>query len=93
MTPPAAIKPTGEEISKAWFVMVRPDECASRPVAVFHRLAQFAILSRIDESQNFRDRRIRVRQIPDLVQTLGKDAGTMKQLLIKRSYQSRAARG
>src|SRR5882762_200195 len=86
MTPPAAIKPTGEEISKAWFVMVRPDECASMPAAVFHRLAQFAVLSGVDERQNFRDRRIRTRQIPDLVEAFGKDAGAVKQLLIERTY-------
>ena len=44
----------------------------------------------IDEGQDFRDRRIRPRQMPDLVQTLGKQARAMKQLLIKRPHNGQA---
>jgi hypothetical protein len=38
----------------------------------------------IDEGQNFRNRRIRVRMMSRLVQTLGEDPGAVEQLLIKR---------
>src|SRR5882762_7584997 len=51
------------------------------------------MLSGIDESQDFRDGGIRTRQMPHLVQTLGKDAGPVKQLLIKRSYHREALAG
>src|SRR5471032_2740421 len=39
----------------------------------------------IDERQDFRDRRIRTRQMPHPTQPLGKNAGAVKKLLIKRS--------
>src|SRR5260370_16806891 len=58
----------------------------SRPFASFRRQTQLAVFSGIDESQDFRNRGICTRQMPHLVQTLGKDAEAVKQLLIKRSY-------
>src|ERR1700688_934890 len=58
---------------------------SSSPLAVFLRLAQLAMLSSIDEVQDFRNRRIGARQIPELVQALGEHAGSVKQLHIKRS--------
>src|SRR5712672_3856862 len=91
MTPPAAINPMGDEICKTSLVMVCPDD--SRPFAVFHRLTQLAIFFSIDEGQDFRNRWIGSRQIPRLVETLGKDAGPVKQLLIKRSYHREALAG
>src|SRR5258707_7623477 len=51
------------------------------------------MFSGIDESQDFRNRRICPRQMPHLVQPLGKDAGAVKQLLIKRSYHREALAG
>src|SRR5260370_19624122 len=65
----------------------------SRPFASFRRQTQLAVFSGIDESQDFRNRGICTRQMPHLVQTLGKDAGAVKQLLIKRSYHREALTG
>jgi len=44
----------------------------------------------IDEGQDFRDRRICRPEVSHLVQTIGKDARAVKQLLIKRFYRRKA---
>src|SRR6202035_5825470 len=60
---------------------------SSSPLAVFLRLAQLTMLSSIDEVQDFRNRGIGTRQMPDLVQALGEHAGSVKQFHVKRSYR------
>src|SRR5260370_37771324 len=57
------------------------------------RQAQRTMPVGIDEGQDFRNRRIRLRPLPYLVQTLGKDAGAVKQLLIERPYHREALAG
>src|SRR4051794_1906316 len=61
-----------------------PRTASSKLFSVFHRLAELAMLSGVDESENLRNRRISIRQMAQLAKTLGKDTRTMKQLLIKR---------
>src|SRR5713226_3110714 len=56
-------------------------------VAVVSRKAQHAVLAVADEGQDFRDRGILSRQRLHRIQTLGENAGAVKQLLIKRSHR------
>src|SRR5579863_7743739 len=85
ITPPPAISPTGDEMSKASRVMASATP-SSRPAAVVGRQAQRAMLGRADEGEDFRDRRILGRQRLQLAEPLGKPAGAMKQLLIERPH-------
>src|ERR1700676_2165691 len=71
--------------------MARPDD--SRSFARSHRLTQFAMLSRVDEAEYLRNRRIFTRQMPRLVETVGKHARSTKQLLIEGPDHREAFRG
>src|SRR5450756_914187 len=51
------------------------------------------MFSGVDEVKDFRNRGVVTRKMPDLVQTLGKHARAVKQLLIKRSYRRKALTG
>src|SRR5579859_3103728 len=59
-------------------------------VRVAVREAQRSMFSGIDEGEDFRDRRVCIRQMPHRVQTLGKYARAVKQLLVKGSYDRKA---
>src|SRR6202048_3765749 len=65
----------------------------SRPLAVLHRLAQLPMLGGIDEGQDFRNRRLRSREMPDLIEAVGQCGGPVKQLLIERSHDREALAG
>src|SRR5258708_7655221 len=84
MTPPAAIRPTGDEISKASLVMA-PATSSSSSVTAVGGKAQCSTLAIANESQDFRDRGILPRQGLHLTQPFGKEAGPVNQLLIKRA--------
>src|SRR6476661_2749953 len=90
MTPPAAIRPTGDEISNASFVTTTP---SSGLVAASRRLTQLPMLAGIDEGEDFRDRGILSRQIPVRFQTIGEHARAVKQRLIERSYHRKTRAG
>src|ERR1700735_4706509 len=83
-TPPAAIRPTGDEISKALLVMA-PAIPSSMSVAVANRKAQGAKLAVADKGQNFLDCRIFGRQRLHLVQAFGKNPGAMTEVFIERT--------
>src|ERR1700733_1202352 len=83
MTPPAAIKPTGDEISKALLVMA-PVIPSPMSVAVASRKAQSAKLAVADKGQDFLDCRIFGRQRLHCMQPFGKNTGAVKQLFIER---------
>src|ERR1700727_2578504 len=83
MTPPPAINPTGEEISSAPVVMAL---MSSMPLTVIGRQAQSTMLVVPDEGQDFGDRGVLVRHRLHRVQSLGEDAGPVKQFLIKRPH-------
>src|SRR5882757_4963071 len=92
MTPPAAIRPTGDEICRAPLVMAWAAP-SSTALAAVSRQAQSAMLAIADEGQNFRNRRIFDRQGLHRVQPFGKHSGSIKQLLIKRSHHREAPAG
>ncbi len=92
MTPPAAIKPMGDEISKARIASWLRAGPVIKVCCCCRRKTQRAMLAVIDESQDFRDRGILDRQRLHLVQPFGKNAGSVKQFLIERSYARRAVR-
>src|ERR1700712_4657859 len=92
MAPPPAMTPTGEEISEAADVMAAATP-SSMLVAVVGRKTQRAMLAVIDESEDFRNRRILRGLRLHGGQALGKDARAMKQLLIERAHLDEALLG
>src|SRR5665647_301988 len=85
ITPPAAIKPMGDEASTTGPVMVcAPGVGSSTLLAGLQRLAQLAIFSGIDEAEDFRDRGVRIGEMPDFGEPLCEHARAVKQPLIKR---------
>src|SRR5580692_2520054 len=92
MTPPAAIRPTGDEISKALLVMA-PATPSSMSVAVASRKAEGAKLAVADEGQNFPYCRVFGRQRLHLFQPFGKNAGAVKQLFIERPERGQPVAG
>src|ERR1700733_5342031 len=85
ITPPPAIRPTGDEISEAPDVMA-PAAPSSLPGARVGREAERAMLAVFDESKNLRDRRVRSCQWLHGTQPFGKNAGSMEQFLIERAH-------
>src|SRR3981081_3780536 len=92
MTPPAAIKPIGDEISIALLVMARATP-SSMLVGAVVREAQRPMLAVANKAQNFSDGRVCGRQRLHRAQPLGKNAGAVKQLLIERTYGSEPLAG
>src|ERR1700716_3731686 len=92
MTPPAAIKPIGDEISLALLVMPRAPP-SSMLVGAVVREPQRPMLAVANKAQNFSDRRVCGRQRLHRAQPLGKNAGAVKQLLIERTYGSEPLAG
>src|ERR1700731_446657 len=86
ITPPPAIRPTGDEISKAPDVMA-PAAPSSLSVARASREAQCAMLAVADECQDLRDCRIRARQRLHVASPFGKNPRSVEQLLIERAYR------
>src|ERR1700677_4216425 len=92
MTPPAAIRPTGDEISKALLVMA-PAIPSSMSVAVANRKAQGAKLAVADKGQNFLNCRIFGRQRLHFIQPFRKNTRAVKQLFIERSERGKPLAG
>src|ERR1700674_5817389 len=92
MTTPAAIRPTGDEISNAWLVMA-PGIPSSMSVAVASRKAQGAKLAVADKGQNFLDCRIFGRERLHLGQPLGKNTGAVKYFFIERWERAKPLAG
>src|SRR5207302_5395935 len=82
IAPPAAIRPTGEVISKALSVMAP----SSMPAAVVGRKTERAVLGIADKLKDFGDRGILGSHRLQLDQPFGKDSGPVKQPLIERSH-------
>src|SRR5512140_2525466 len=91
MTPPAAIKPMGEEISEAAVIMAAAIPSSS--VAVVGRQAQRAVPTAIDEGEDLRDRRILRAEWLHSVQPFGEYARAVKQLLIERTHRGKPLLG
>src|SRR5438045_4714669 len=85
MAPPPAITPTGEESSVAADIMAAAIP-SSMLVAVVGGKAQRAMLAVADEGKDFRNRLILRGKRLHQVQPFGKDARTVKQLLIESAH-------
>src|ERR1700761_9035153 len=85
ITPPPAIRPTGDEISKAPDVMATA--ASSLSVARIGRKAQSAMLAVVDERQDLRDRRVCARQRLHRAQPFGKNARSVEQFLVERTHR------
>src|SRR5882757_791771 len=92
MAPPPAMTPTGEEISEAADVMAAAIP-SSMLVAVGGGKTERAMLAFADEGEDFRDGRIFRGLRLHGGQTLGKNTGAMKQLLIERPHSGEALLG
>src|ERR1700704_1572610 len=92
MAPPPAMTPTGEEISEAADVMAAAIP-SSMLVAVVGGKTERAMLAFADEGEDFRDGRIFRGLRLHGGQTLGKNTGAMKQLLIERPHSGEALLG
>src|SRR5215468_4820103 len=92
MPPPPATMPTGEERLAA-DVMACGCPRLLLTIAGVGRQAKRAMLGFGNEGQNLRNRRIFRRHRLHGLQTLGKDAGAVKQLLIKRAHGGKALLG
>src|SRR4051812_17846657 len=85
MAPPPAMTPTGEEMSEAAEVMAAA--IPSSMLAVVGGQAERAMLALRDEGEDFSNRRVFAGERLHGTQPLGKDAGTVKQLLVERAHR------
>src|SRR3974390_2277282 len=84
ITPPPAISPTGDEISKAADVMA-PAAPWSMFLRLIGRKAERAMLAVADKAEDFGDRRIRSRQRLHRTEPFGEHTRSVQQLLIERT--------